>query len=60
MGVVAFLAPSGTVAELLGAGAQPKLALTILTFGFKNGPPRDADPPRDSSKPPGRPAAPPP
>ena len=22
---------------------QPKLALTILTFGFKNGPPRDAD-----------------
>jgi RNase adapter protein RapZ len=29
--------------ELLGAGSRPKLALTILTFGFKNGPPRDAD-----------------
>jgi UPF0042 nucleotide-binding protein len=29
--------------ELLGSGAPPKLALTILTFGFKNGPPRDAD-----------------
>src|ERR687891_265095 len=29
--------------ELLGAEAGPKLALTILTFGFKNGPPRDAD-----------------
>jgi UPF0042 nucleotide-binding protein len=29
--------------ELLGAGARPRLALTILTFGFKNGPPRDAD-----------------
>jgi RNase adapter protein RapZ len=29
--------------ELLGPGVGPKLALTILTFGFKNGPPRDAD-----------------
>jgi UPF0042 nucleotide-binding protein len=29
--------------ELLGAEEGPKLALTILTFGFKNGPPRDAD-----------------
>jgi UPF0042 nucleotide-binding protein len=30
-------------AELLGPGPGPKLALTLLTFGFKNGPPRDAD-----------------
>ena len=29
--------------ELLGPGATAKLALTLLTFGFKNGPPRDAD-----------------
>ena len=29
--------------ELLGPSGGPKLALTILTFGFKNGPPRDAD-----------------
>jgi RNase adapter protein RapZ len=29
--------------ELLGTGTPPKLALTILTFGFKNGPPLDAD-----------------
>ncbi|CAN5421510.1 RNase adapter RapZ [soil metagenome] len=30
--------------ELLGALAdRPQLALTLLTFGFKNGPPRDAD-----------------
>jgi RNase adapter protein RapZ len=29
--------------ELLGPRGQAKLALTILTFGFKNGPPRDAD-----------------
>jgi RNase adapter protein RapZ len=29
--------------ELLGSRDATKLALTILTFGFKNGPPRDAD-----------------
>jgi UPF0042 nucleotide-binding protein len=29
--------------ELLGPGPGSRLALTILTFGFKNGPPRDAD-----------------
>jgi RNase adapter protein RapZ len=29
--------------DMLGDGAPSKLALTILTFGFKNGPPRDAD-----------------
>ena len=30
--------------ELLGpSGDRPQLALTLLTFGFKNGPPRDAD-----------------
>ncbi len=29
--------------DLLGPHASSKLALTILTFGFKNGPPRDAD-----------------
>jgi UPF0042 nucleotide-binding protein len=29
--------------ELLGREGSPKLALTLLTFGFKNGPPRDAD-----------------
>jgi RNase adapter protein RapZ len=29
--------------ELLGRDEGPKLALTLLTFGFKNGPPRDAD-----------------
>jgi UPF0042 nucleotide-binding protein len=29
--------------ELLGGDDAPKLALTLLTFGFKNGPPRDAD-----------------
>jgi UPF0042 nucleotide-binding protein len=29
--------------EMLGSGAGGKLALTLLTFGFKNGPPRDAD-----------------
>ncbi len=32
------------VTELLGPkGAAGKLALTIITFGFKNGPPREAD-----------------
>jgi UPF0042 nucleotide-binding protein len=32
------------VTELLGPkGASGKLALTVITFGFKNGPPRDAD-----------------
>jgi UPF0042 nucleotide-binding protein len=32
------------VTELLGPkGARGRLALTIITFGFKNGPPRDAD-----------------
>jgi len=32
------------VTELLGPkGATGKLALTIITFGFKNGPPREAD-----------------
>jgi RNase adapter protein RapZ len=31
------------VADLLGPRAAAKLALTILTFGFKHGPPRDAD-----------------
>ena len=32
------------VTELLGPkGAPGKLALTIITFGFKNGPPREAD-----------------
>ncbi|MFN8216488.1 MAG: RNase adapter RapZ [Solirubrobacterales bacterium] len=29
--------------ELLGGQEGGKLALTLLTFGFKNGPPRDAD-----------------
>jgi UPF0042 nucleotide-binding protein len=29
--------------ELLGTERAGKLALTLLTFGFKNGPPRDAD-----------------
>ena len=29
--------------ELLGPKGPSQLALTILTFGFKNGPPRDAD-----------------
>lgn len=29
--------------NLLGPRTHSKLALTILTFGFKNGPPRDAD-----------------
>jgi UPF0042 nucleotide-binding protein len=29
--------------ELLGSDGGAKLALTLLTFGFKNGPPRDAD-----------------
>jgi UPF0042 nucleotide-binding protein len=29
--------------DLLGPHASSKLALTVLTFGFKNGPPRDAD-----------------
>jgi UPF0042 nucleotide-binding protein len=29
--------------ELLGTERGGKLALTLLTFGFKNGPPRDAD-----------------
>jgi RNase adaptor protein for sRNA GlmZ degradation len=31
------------VTEVLTPGSSAKLALTILTFGFKNGPPRDAD-----------------
>ena len=30
-------------ADLLGPSSGAKLALTILTFGFKKGPPRDAD-----------------
>ncbi len=29
--------------DLLGPRSSSKLALSILTFGFKNGPPRDAD-----------------
>jgi UPF0042 nucleotide-binding protein len=29
--------------DMLGSEAGGKLALTLLTFGFKNGPPRDAD-----------------
>jgi UPF0042 nucleotide-binding protein len=29
--------------EMLGRDGTSKLALTLLTFGFKNGPPRDAD-----------------
>ncbi len=29
--------------EMLGRDGSAKLALTLLTFGFKNGPPRDAD-----------------
>src|SRR6185369_2304019 len=29
--------------EMLGEEDRAKLALTLLTFGFKNGPPRDAD-----------------
>ena len=30
--------------EMIGEQAEDgKLALTLLTFGFKNGPPRDAD-----------------
>jgi RNase adapter protein RapZ len=30
-------------AEILGGGSNGRLALTLLTFGFKHGPPRDAD-----------------
>ena len=30
-------------AELLGGGTNGRLAPTLLTFGFKHGPPRDAD-----------------
>jgi UPF0042 nucleotide-binding protein len=30
-------------AEVLGRESNGRLALTLLTFGFKNGPPRDAD-----------------
>ncbi len=29
--------------EMIGAESEAKLAITLLTFGFKNGPPRDAD-----------------
>jgi UPF0042 nucleotide-binding protein len=29
--------------EMLGRDGSGRLALTVLTFGFKNGPPRDAD-----------------
>ncbi len=29
--------------DLLGPRSEARLALTLLTFGFKNGPPRDAD-----------------
>ncbi len=29
--------------ELVGPSSEARLALTLLTFGFKNGPPRDAD-----------------
>jgi UPF0042 nucleotide-binding protein len=29
--------------EMVGSEGNGKLALTLLTFGFKNGPPRDAD-----------------
>jgi len=29
--------------EMLGEDTDTRLALTLLTFGFKNGPPRDAD-----------------
>ena len=29
--------------DLLEPGSDSRLALTLLTFGFKNGPPRDAD-----------------
>lgn len=29
--------------EMIGKETEAKLALTLLTFGFKNGPPRDAD-----------------
>jgi UPF0042 nucleotide-binding protein len=29
--------------EILGSDGNGKMALTLLTFGFKNGPPRDAD-----------------
>lgn len=29
--------------DMLGSEGNGKLALTLLTFGFKNGPPRDAD-----------------
>jgi len=29
--------------DMLGSDGSGKLALTLLTFGFKNGPPRDAD-----------------
>src|SRR3954454_13578825 len=29
--------------EMVGTEDEAKLALTLLTFGFKNGPPRDAD-----------------
>jgi UPF0042 nucleotide-binding protein len=29
--------------EMLGADAHERMALTLLTFGFKNGPPREAD-----------------
>jgi UPF0042 nucleotide-binding protein len=31
------------IREEMLTGESPKLALTLLTFGFKNGPPRDAD-----------------
>ena len=36
-------APRRIATDLLGPGSSAKLALTVLTFGFKNGPPRDAD-----------------
>ena len=29
--------------EMLDAAEDPRMALTLLTFGFKNGPPREAD-----------------
>jgi RNase adapter protein RapZ len=29
--------------EMLDTAGDPRMALTLLTFGFKNGPPRDAD-----------------
>jgi UPF0042 nucleotide-binding protein len=39
------LAPEGRIVEGIRAEREEsgKLALTLLTFGFKNGPPRDAD-----------------